>query len=224
MMNNPDTKLLTGEEEFGDLADRMVRYQLEQRGIRDERVLSAMRQVPRHIFVNPSQQGAAYDDGPLPTLHGQTISQPYMVAIMTEALNVREDHKVLEVGTGSGYQTMILAMLADRVVTVERDEDLAAQARQALEKLEINNVEVHTGDGTLGWADEAPYHRGLVTAGAPQIPQALKDQTADGGRIVIPVGDRASQYLLVADRRGEEFVESRGLSCRFVPLVGEQGW
>ena len=223
-MNSPDTRLLTGEEEFGDLADRMVRYQLTQRGIRDECVLRAMRQVPRHVFVNPSQQSAAYDDGPLPTLHGQTISQPYMVAIMTEALDVREGHKVLEVGTGSGYQTMILAMLAYRVITVERDEDLAAQAREALAKLEIDNVEVHTGDGTLGWPGAAPYDRVLVTAGAPQIPQALKDQTADGGRIVIPVGDRASQHLLVADRRGDEFVESRGLSCRFVPLVGDQGW
>src|SRR5688572_14592650 len=176
---------------------RMVEEDLRRRGIRDPRVLEAMAQVPRHRFVPEGGRRHAYEDRALPLELGQTISQPYMVAYMSEALRVRATDRVLEIGTGSGYQTAVLARLAAEVFTVERIGDLQGAAREILEELDVRNVRYRVGDGTLGWAEHAPYDRILVTAGAPAIPPALRDQLGDGGVLVIPVGEPDEQELLV---------------------------
>ncbi|MEX0742142.1 MAG: protein-L-isoaspartate(D-aspartate) O-methyltransferase, partial [Phycisphaeraceae bacterium] len=197
---------------------------LAAQGIHDPRVLEAMRRVPRHIFLHFTLWARAYEDVALPTLHGQTISQPYMVASMTQLLAAAPEHRVLEIGTGSGYQTMILALLAREVVSIEREKELAQQAQLTLQQFEVNNVNIHVGDGSLGHPPAAPYDRILVTAGSPDVPQALLHQLADGGRMVIPVGDRKSQTLLAIDRNGEKISRRTATECRFVPLVGEQGW
>ena len=202
----------------------MVRDQLERRGIRDPRVLEAMRRVPRHLFVPPESQASAYEDRALPIGDGQTISQPYMVAVMTEALAPPAGGRVLEIGTGSGYQAAILAELAGEVITIERRENLAAAARQRLAALGYTRIQVIVGDGTMGHADRAPYDGIIVTAGAPRVPAGLFAQLADGARLVVPVGSQFHQDLIVVERRGETAIESRREACVFVPLVGQEGW
>jgi protein-L-isoaspartate(D-aspartate) O-methyltransferase len=192
--------------------------------IRDARVLEAMRRVPREKFVPEQYQRYAYDDRPLPIGHGQTISQPLMVAMMTEVLRLTGREKVLEVGTGSGYQAAILAQLAREVVTVERMMELADVAAQRLRELGYRNFSVYVNEKGLGWPPKAPYDAILVTAGAPQIPPALVDQLAIGGRLVIPVGGRRVQQLLRVVRQREGTTVTRHGQCRFVPLVGEGAW
>ncbi len=215
-----------------DLAiEQMIRNQLEARGIADRRVLDAMRAVPRHRFVTERPPAEAYADRALPTAQGQTISQPYIVARMTELLDVHPGHRVLEVGTGSGYQAAVLAALGARVTTVERHASLADSARRRLHDITPDaEVTVVVGDGTLGWPDDAPYDRILVTAGGPDLPPAYPDQLADdtpgGGRIVVPLGTRQEQALVVYHRRGKgaELIREDHDPCRFVPLLGEAGW
>ncbi len=203
---------------------RMVQEQLAARGVRDRRVLAAMTAVPRHIFVPLRERAAAYEDRPLALAHGQTISQPFMVATMTEALALRPDDRVLEIGTGSGYQTGVLAELAGEVYTVERDPELALEARELLEELGYGNVRYLVGDGTLGWPSQAPFDAILVTAGAPALPRDLQAQLRDGGRLVIPIGSRNEQELYRVTRRGRDYPMEWLTTCRFVPLVGEEGW
>lgn len=210
--------------DFAALRERMVRLQLEARGIRDHRVLEAMREVPRHLFVSPGDEAYAYEDRPLPIGSGQTISQPFMVAIMTAALKPSPADRVLEVGTGSGYQAALLARLVREVITIERHESLAERARAALAAAGVSNVRVHIGDGSEGWPPAAPFDGIIVTAGAPTVPEILKDQLADGGRLVIPVGGGDHQLLTVVTRRGSEFVTASGEACVFVPLLGRYGW
>ena len=210
--------------EYDRLRLRMVERQIKGRGVRDKRVLEAMRKVPRHLFLPPEKADQAYEDHPVSIGRGQTISQPYMVALMTEALELRGDEKVLEIGTGSGYQTAILAELAREVYSVERIPELADEARTRLEDLGYTNVHIRVGNGTLGWPEEAPFDAILVTAGAPKVPKSLKAQLADGGRLVIPVGSEFHQVLYRIRRRGDEFLEEPLTSCVFVPLIGEEGW
>ena len=202
----------------------MVERQLLQRGMQDERVLAAFRKVPREAFVPSDLAEFAYDDNPLPIGEGQTISQPYVVALMAEAARIGADARVLEVGAGSGYAAAILAELAKEVVTIERHAALAAKAREALQSLGYSNVTVIEGDGSLGWPARAPYDAIVVAAGAPAPPESLKDQLADGGRLVIPVSIDSHQDLKVITRRGDAFEEESLGSVRFVPLLGEEGW
>ncbi len=209
---------------FAEARKRMVEEQLKARGIRDQRVLRAMEAVPRHLFVRPEDQEWAYADGPLPIGYGQTISQPYIVARMTELLGLKGDEKVLEIGTGSGYQAAILAHLAREVHTVERIPELVEMARQRLAKLGLTNVHVHHGDGTLGWPEAAPYDAILVTAAAPKVPEPLLEQLAEGGRLVAPVGSRGLQYLERWTREGQTFHRERFEPVAFVPLIGSYGW
>ncbi len=209
---------------FAEARKRMVEEQLKARGIRDQRVLRAMEAVPRHLFVRPEDQEWAYADGPLPIGYGQTISQPYIVARMTELLGLKGDEKVLEIGTGSGYQAAILAHLAREVHTVERIPELVEMARQRLTKLGLTNVHVHHGDGTLGWSEAAPYDAILVTAAAPKVPEPLLEQLAEGGRLVAPVGSRGLQYLERWIREGQTFHRERFEPVAFVPLIGSYGW
>lgn len=202
----------------------MVEDQLRARGIRDRRVLDAMASVPRHEFVPSDQAPAAYEDRALPIGEWETISQPFIVALMTEAAAVNPGDRVLEIGTGLGYQAAVLAALGAHVYTVERNASLSEQARQKLAQLGWGRVEVITGDGTEGYAAAAPYDAILVTAGSPRIPQALIDQLADGGRLLIPLGGREMQQLHLFVRRGEEFTDRAIEAVQFVPLVGKQGW
>src|SRR5512141_2053348 len=192
------------------LRARMVDDQLVGRGLRDERVLQAMREVPRHLFVPPALCDEAYADRPLPIGEGQTISQPYMVAAMTAALAPDPGGRVLEVGTGSGYQAAILGRLARQVVTIERHASLAEQARAALAEAGLTNVRVVVGDGSQGLPEEAPFDGIMVTAGAPEVPQVLMQQLADGGRLVVPVGPPHYQTLTIVTRNGGEFLTSLG--------------
>jgi len=200
--------------------EAMVAAQIEQRGVRDARTLAAMRTVPRHLFVPPALQAEAYADHPLPIGHDQTISQPYIVAFMTEALGLRGGETVLEVGTGSGYQAAVLAEIAARVYTIEIVAPLAEEARERLKRLGYRNVEVRAGDGYAGWPEKAPFDAVMVTAAAPRVPEPLKQQLKDGGRLVIPVGDE-SQELVVLTRTGTAYVEDRVLPVRFVPMTGK---
>lgn len=203
---------------------RMVVEQIEARDIYDERVLEAMRKVPRHRFVPPEHWHLAYADCPLPIGQGQTISQPYIVSLMSELLMLDGNEVVLEIGTGSGYQAAILSLLARKVYTIERHRPLATQAAKVLAELGLNNVHVHIGDGTLGWPEHAPYDGVIATAAAPRVPKPLLEQLADGGRLVIPVGGRGGQYLERWLRQGEKFVHEQGVPVAFVPLLGEYGW
>jgi len=196
---------------------------LRDRGITDERLLGAMAKVPRHLFVPPPFTNRAYDDSALPIGMMQTISQPYTVAFMTQALGVKPGDKVLEVGTGSGYQAAILAEMGAHVFTIERHMELLTRARKVLEKLGYR-VASKAGDGTLGWSEFAPYNGIIVTAAAPDVPDPLLKQLADGGRLVIPVGDWDVQNLLVVTRRGEEFDRKEVFGFKFVPLIGKMGW
>jgi len=202
----------------------MVETQLVTRGIHDPRVLDAMRKVPRHLFVDEALAAQAYADHPLPIGEKQTISQPYIVALMTEALGLEGHEKVLELGTGSGYQTAVLAELADRVFTIERIPSLLHRAREVLNSLGYRNVVYKVGDGTLGWPEEAPFDAILVSAGAPRVPQPLVDQLSMGGRLVLPVGDRLSQELVLVERVPEGIRKTTLGGCRFVDLVGKWGW
>jgi len=203
---------------------RMVDEQLRRRGICDERVLQAMAKVPRENFVFPELLGQSYADAPLPIGFGQTISQPYMVATMVEALEVAPTDRVLEVGTGTGYEAAILGELAAEVWTVERHEELAERARQILGDMGYSNVHVTWGDGSVGLPAYAPFDKILVAAGAPQIPEALTAQLTIAGRLVVPVGTRTEQQLYVVEKTQEGPVASSRVLCAFVPLVGEQGW
>jgi protein-L-isoaspartate(D-aspartate) O-methyltransferase len=203
----------------------MVKLQIENRDITDQRVLDAMRSVPRHEFVPPGSRAAAYGDFPVPIGHGQTISQPYMVAFMTQLLCLRGTEKVLEIGTGSGYQTAILAAMAAWVCTIERIPELARVAQKTLGDLGIMNISLRTGDGGSGWPEEAPFDRILITAAAPAVPAALQGQLADNGIMVVPVGDwRRSQTIVTVRRMGGSFVSQESIGCRFVPLIGEGGF
>ncbi len=210
--------------DFAKLRNSMVDEQLIPRGIRDERVLSAMRRVPRHIFAGKGLEWRAYGDNALPIGEGQTISQPYMVAVMTEALELKGDEKVLEIGTGSGYQAAVLAELAGSVYTMERIASLAARAESLICDLGYSNVFFRASNGTLGWKDESPFDGIIVTAGAPDIPETLVEQLSDGGRLVIPVGDRYSQMLTKVVRTAQGIITMRLLPCVFVPLIGDYGW
>jgi protein-L-isoaspartate(D-aspartate) O-methyltransferase len=203
---------------------RMVRSQIKGRGVRDQRVLQAMRDVPRHLFVPSERRHLAYTDGPLPIGGGQTISQPYIVALMTELLDLSGSERVLEVGTGSGYQAAVLSKLAAQVYSLDRIAELAEQARIRLEDMGCTNVEVQVGDGSQGLPEHAPYDGILVTAAAPQVPEALKQQLADGGSLVLPVGSRAGQILERWTREGDSFRAEKIAPVAFVPLIGEQGW
>jgi protein-L-isoaspartate(D-aspartate) O-methyltransferase len=209
---------------FAVARKRMV-ASLVKRGITDQRVIGAMLEIPRHIFVEEAMAAQAYGDGSLPIGEKQTISQPYIVAKMTQMLELTGSEKVLELGTGSGYQAAVLATLADRVYTVERIRPLALKARKALDSLGLLNVNLRIGDGTDGWAEEAPFDAILVTAGAPNIPECLLDQLAPGGRLVIPVGDRLDQQLVLV-KKGLDGTLQRQESdgCRFVRLIGRNGW
>ena len=203
----------------------MVMEQLEKRGITDSRVLEAMRTVPRHKFVQEAMAAQAYNDRSLPIGEKQTISQPHTVAIMTESLQLTGNEHVLEIGTGSGYQTAILASLVRKVFTIERIRPLALEARKVLDALMLLNVNLRIGDGTLGWAEEAPSDAIIVTAGAPAVPEALAEQLAPGGRLVIPVGDEKGQSLLRITRQPDgSLTKETGKDCKFVPLIGAQGW
>lgn len=201
----------------------MVR-ELADRGVKDPRVLAALRKVPRHLFVRDPFRGEAYGNRALPIGGAQTISQPWVVARMTELLEVAADHVVLEIGSGSGYQTAVLAVLAKRVYSLERISDLAHLAIDRMRKLHLDNVKIQTFDGTVGWSEFAPYDRILVTAGAPRVPQPLLDQLKVGGRLVIPEGDRQTQRLMVYERASDHIVVSEGEPVTFVPLVGRHGW
>jgi protein-L-isoaspartate(D-aspartate) O-methyltransferase len=211
-------------EEYQRLRDLMVETQLIPRGIKDKRVLAAMRRVRRHLFMPESMRYAAYEDRALGIGEGQTISQPYMVAVMTELLELTGTEKVLEIGTGSGYQAAVLAELCGEVWTVERIPALAVKARQNIETLGYKNVNIVVSDGTLGHNEGAPFDRIIVTAAAPGLPHALIEQLADGGIIIAPVGDRFSQVLVKGRKRGASLNEEYHTPCAFVPLIGEQGW
>lgn len=202
----------------------MVDRQLRARGIRDERVLQAFSEVPRQLFVPAYLRDQAYDDAPLPIGEGQTISQPLMVALMLQALQLGGDERVLDVGSGSGYQAALLGKLAREVVSLEVVPELVRMARANLERAGIANVEVVQGDGSLGYPDRSPYDAIVVAAGSPEVPQPLVDQLADGGRLVIPVGGRFGQDCLRIHKRGANTYQEDLGACAFVPLVGEGGW
>lgn len=203
---------------------RMVEHQLRRRSIADPRVLEVMERIPRHRFLPDPEEAAAYDDHPLSIGSGQTISQPYMVALMTESLRLKGEERVLEIGTGSGYQTAILAELSREVYSVERLPKLAESARAVLEALGYQRVKVIAGDGTLGYPEAAPYDRIIVTAAAPKIAQPWIDQLADEGRLVVPLGERWGQQLTVVTKRDGDLDQETICGCVFVPLVGEHGW
>jgi protein-L-isoaspartate(D-aspartate) O-methyltransferase len=205
-------------KKMGAARERMVDRQIEARGVMDARVLAAMRNVPRHLFVPETSRAAAYDDGPIPIGHGQTISQPYIVAAMTEALELKETDNVLEVGTGSGYQTAVLAEIVRTVRTVEIVAELAAAARLTLGSLGYDRIEFRLGDGATGWPEYAPFDALLVTAAPAVLPAALRTQLRDGGRLVIPVGC-VEQTLVRVRRAGDRFLETALFPVRFVPLV-----
>ncbi len=211
-------------DEFTHARERMVEDQIRSRGIKDVRVLDAMVTIPRHVFVPSENRHLAYADAPLPIGHRQTISQPFIVALMTELLGLQGDETVLEVGTGSGYQAAILSCLAKRVYSLERIPELAEYASGILEGLKLDNVEVLVADGSQGLPEHAPFGGIMVTAAAPRVPVPLKEQLANGGRLVLPVGEQAGQILECWERHGNDFSRERVAPVAFVPLVGEHGW
>ena len=214
-------------DRFQKLRIKMVETQIRARGVTDERVLAAMAKIPRHLFIDEALIEQAYNDNPLPIGKSQTISQPYIVALMTAALKLTGKEKVLEIGTGSGYQTAILAELAEQVFSIERIAQLAAGARKRLDALNCFNVAMRVGDGTYGWREESPFDGIMVTAGAPKVPTILLEQLAVGGCLVIPTGGRISQELLRVTRMSADLNEVKTevlCGCRFVYLIGEHGW
>ncbi len=219
-----DTRGQTTDGDLAALRHRMVKEQLQARGIHDKRLLETMENVPRHKFVPAGQVSYAYDDGPLPIGSGQTISQPYIVACMTELLKLQPESRVLEIGTGSGYQTAILAGLAGQVWSIERLPDLAGRAERILQELGYTNIQFITGDGSRGHEDEAPYNAVLVTAAAPRVPDALRAQLAIGGRMVIPRTHGPSEDLLLIERLERGYRETSVMRCVFVPLIGIEGY
>ena len=204
--------------------ERMVKEQIIARGVKDERVIDAMMKVPRHLFVDKTYYHQSYNDYPLPIGNGQTISQPYMVAVMTELLELKGNESVLEIGTGSGYQTAILALLCARVFTIERISELSFRARKILNELGFNNINFLIGDGSVGWPDFAPYDGIIVTAGAPDVPRELIDQLSEKGRMVIPIGGEYMQTLNVIKKHKGSILRKELFECTFVPLVGKEGW
>jgi protein-L-isoaspartate(D-aspartate) O-methyltransferase len=213
------------ELKYERLRDEMVRRQIEARGVTDPATLSALRKVPRHLFVSEALMDQAYGDHPLPIGEQQTISQPFIVAEMTQALSLTCDDRVLEIGTGSGYQAAILAQIVYKVYTIERLHSLYIHARRLFDQLRYHNIITRYSDGTTGWKEEAPFDGIIVTAGAPRIPEALVAQLAPGGRMVVPVGDQHTQELVRITRDPDGDIHQKNLGgCRFVKLVGEHGW
>jgi protein-L-isoaspartate(D-aspartate) O-methyltransferase len=211
-------------DEFQAVRDEMVERQLVARGIRNPRVLAAMREVPRHVFVPGPMKGEAYQDSPLPIGEGQTISQPYMVAIMTELLDLQGHERVLEIGSGSGYQAAVLSRLCRWVYTIERVPSLGDLAKRATEACGYANITIRVDDGTQGWPEEAPFDGIIVTAGSPKIPETLVEQLGADGKMLIPVGNRLSQTLKRVIKKPEGMVTEDHTACRFVDLIGEFGW
>ena len=204
--------------------EEMVQQQIAARGITDAKVLAAFRNVPRHLFVSEALRDQAYGDYPLPIGEQQTISQPYIVAEMTQALELKHDDRVLEIGTGSGYQAAILAEIVYRVYTIERIRRLYVQTRNLLDKLQYHSIVMRCSDGTSGWHDEGPFDAIIVTAGAPEIPEKMLDQLVDGGRMVVPVGNQHSQELIKLTKDKSGIHKSNLGGCRFVKLIGAHGW
>ena len=221
LLKNPDSEM---NNTRALEREQMVNTQIKARGIANPRVLNAMKTVPRHLFVPHAYEKEAYGDYPLPIGNGQTISQPYIVAVMTDLLNPSPGEKILEIGAGSGYQAAILVQCGVEVITIERISPVASQAKENLNRAGIDNICIITGDGTLGFPDKSPYDGILITAAAPEIPIPLKDQLVEGGRIVAPVGDRYIQVLTRIRRINNEFFTERFGAVRFVPLIGEYGW
>lgn len=209
--------------DFDSLRKRMVEEQLIPRGISNNLVLSAFNKVQRHKFVPEDLRGSAYADYPVPIGEGQTISQPYIVALMTESLDLKGEEKVLEIGTGSGYQAAILAEIAKEVYTIERFEDLSLKADSLLKELGYVNIKVKTGDGTLGWPEEAAFDRIIITAATPRIPLPLTEQLKEGGKIVLPLGERFNQVLTLSEKKDGKFISTEICGCVFVPLIGKYG-
>ncbi len=212
------------EARYKNLRDEMVDSQIAARGIRNPGILAVMKEIPRHLFVPDRYRNAAYEDCPLPIGEGQTISQPYIVAFMTELLDPSPNDRILEIGTGSGYQAAILGKLVHMVISIERIACVAEMARKTLDLLKISNVAIIVADGTLGWEEKAPYDGIIVTAAAPFVPPSLVSQLAEGGRLVAPVGDRDIQQLVKLTRKDGRIMEDRFGGVRFVPLIGKQGW
>lgn len=210
--------------DFEAQREKMVQDQIARRGIQDQRVLDALRAIPRHEFLPLEQRNWAYSDGAQRIGMGQTISQPFIVALMTEALQLKGDEKVLEIGTGSGYQAAVLGYLAKEVHTIERLPTLAAQAKQILAEQGLTNIQVHIGDGSLGLPEHVPYQGIMVTAAAPSVPQSLLQQLDEGGRLVLPVGQRFTQILQIWQRCGAKFTHDTITAVAFVPLIGDEGW
>jgi protein-L-isoaspartate(D-aspartate) O-methyltransferase len=214
----------SGSARFGEERRLMVKSQVRKRGVTDERVLQAMATVPRHEFVPAFWTNHAYADEPLPIGHGQTISQPYIVAAMVASLGLTGSENVLEIGTGCGYQAAVVSLLAREVHTVEILPDLAQSAAERLERLGYTNVHVHTGDGTLGWSESSPYDAILIAAAAPSVPEPLLLELAEGGRLIAPVGEEDKQELQLTTKHKGKFLLKQGGPCRFVPLMGQHGW
>jgi len=214
----------TDTMDFQRLRNLMVDTQIISRGVKDPRVIAAMRKVPRHLFMDESAWYKAYDDMALPLGEGQTISQPYMVAVMTELLDLGGDERVLEIGTGSGYQAAVLAELSREVYTIERVQSLSDRAGKVIAELGYVNIHMKVGDGTLGWPEAAPFDRILITAAAPAAPEPVVDQLSEAGILVAPVGDRFSQQLVKLLKQRGKLLEEYQTPCVFVPLVGEYGW
>ena len=213
-----------GALDYARAREKMVKEQIIDRGIRDRKVIDALTRIPRHLFLPEALLGRAYGDTALPIGEGQTITQPYMVAFMSEALNLQGEEKILEVGTGSGYQAAVLACLAARVYSVERIRGLLEQARKTLDRIQCHNVVTKLSDGSYGWAEEAPFDAILITAGAPSLPQPLLGQLKVGGTLVIPVGDRNCQRLIRVRKDSQGYSQENLVECNFVSLVGEYGW
>jgi protein-L-isoaspartate(D-aspartate) O-methyltransferase len=217
-------KPMTADQEFESQRESMVQEQIARRGIRDTRLLEAMRTIPRHRFLPEGKRRWAYSDGAQRIGLGQTISQPYIVALMTDALKLKGDENILEVGTGSGYQAAVLSKLALEIHSIERHPKLAEDAGDILDELGFNNVHIHVGDGTLGLPEHAPYQGIMVTAAAPRVPKPLLSQLDEGGRLVLPVGHRYTQVLQVWQRQGTKYNHETITAVAFVPLIGTEGW
>ena len=211
-------------DNFSDARKKMVQNQLIRRGIKDQRVLDSMLKVPRHLFIDEKHFDEAYKDSPLPIICSQTISQPYMVALMTELIEPNPEVVVLEIGTGSGYQTAILADICKKVYSIERHKKLTEKAKKVLKELGYTNIELKTDDGTIGWTEKAPFDAIIVTAAAPRVPEILVNQLNYRGRMVIPIGPQFQQTLELILKRGDSYISKSICGCVFVPLIGKEGW